>query len=86
MKYRLLFYSFLFSISFLISCKDKIINEDKADNFKEIIDSKTTLYELYDFLKSTDIKYEQNIEDYSHTVKFDSFSVVYDKYGLKINE
>ena len=70
----------------MTSCKSKELEENIPDNFKEIIESKTTLYELYDFLKSTNVKYEENIEDYNHTIKFDSFSVVFDKYGLKINE
>lgn len=70
----------------MISCKEKNLKENTPDNFKEIIESKTTLYELYDFLKSTNVKYEENIEDYNHTIKFDSFLVVFDKYGLKINE
>lgn len=70
----------------MISCKDKELLEKRPDNYKEIIESKTTLYELYDFLKLTNAKYEENIEDYYHTIKFDSFSVVFDKYGLKINE
>jgi uncharacterized membrane protein len=86
MKIRIIYFLFLLNLSFLISCKDKNIGKDKTNNYREIIESKTTLYELYDFLKSSDIKYEESIEEYHHTIKFDSFSVVYDKYGLKINE
>lgn len=86
MKIRLIFLSVILSFSFFVSCSNEVVNKSKAYNFKDIIESKTTLYELYDFLKSTDLKYVENIEDYHHTIKFDSFSVVYDKYGLKINE
>jgi hypothetical protein len=86
MKIRVILFSLLLSFTFLISCNEKSINRVETDNFRAIVESKSTLDELYDFLKSSDIKYKEHIEDYYHTIKFDDFSVVYDKYGLKINE
>mgnify|MGYP005993833123 FL=1 len=84
-------YSFLFLLVFTSSFwllnfyeieDNEYLKED--DDFKKVINSKDTRAKLITFLKNNTIEFEDFYKDEHYVVKFNSFSVEYDKYGIKI--
>ena len=55
-----------------------------SENFKNLIDSKKTRAELITFLANNKLDYDDFYKDEHYVVSFNSFSVEYDKYGVKI--
>ena len=84
-------YSFLFLLVFTSSFwllnfyeieDNEYLKED--DDFKKVINSKDTRAKLITFLKNNTIEFEDFYKDEHYVVNFNSFSVEYDKYGIKI--
>ena len=61
---------------------NELVIEDK--DFKKMINSKETRAELKSFLKNSKIEFEDFYMDEHYVVNFNSFSVEFDKYGIKI--
>mgnify|MGYP005985635137 FL=1 len=61
---------------------NELIIEDEY--FKNLIHSKETRAELIFYLKNNEVEFEDYYKDEHYVVNFNSFTVEYDKYGMKI--
>lgn len=78
----LVFVSSFWLYNFYDSNDNKYLNQNES--FKNLINSKKTRAELITFLKDNKVEFEDFYKDEHYVVSFHSFSVEYDKYGIKI--